>query len=395
MSSLHTTHTWRSETTNNLASSAQAHAVSSSLDKLSSDLKNLTTTQQDNALATVHRAFESRIAKTEGLKANLEESLSLTCDEIARISAKEEELAALLVLKQRAYDWNQRMQNLRSTRPQRENTNDKTQYCLVQQGKRLHETIVALTNLISAAQSDHQKLDKCKAALEKDLAEKDSALNLDKHALQSSQETAHLAHYEPPGTVGITTIGTWVKTTEENIREATQAQQNSTRLRGLAENQAAECLAGEKNTYNNMMNELRTNMAATTNLINGLQEHLSSNDDKILQAQHTYNELTDALHAKFPALDLAKHRYTHRTTDRPSKEVMGDEVHQALRDEHISLDRAAQDLAHRIEKVKLDIQALQDMQAKLQADLKDKEEHLRIDSEVQHSANAEYPAPLC
>lgn len=133
-------------------------------------------------------------------------------------------------------------------------------------------------------------------------------------------------------------------------------------------------------------------MNMTTDLIAGLENRMLDNDGKINAAEGISQELNAALEAKFPALDLTKHRFTHRTGGRPGKELVGDAVHQALRNEYTTLDTAAQALVDRIKKVSLEIQHLQESQEKLRLDVEDKKSHLAIDEEIYNSTQSKYPA---
>jgi len=388
----YTTSSWKAKTVDTLTAAAQSHEVSDSLKNMSLDLKDTTSANQDSALNTVHAAFDSKIAKTEELKSLLEDTLAATNKEIATLEQKLAELETLKKLKESAYHWNASMKELRNTRPQRERTNDKTQYSLDQQGVCLNNTILSLTKLINGALTDIQKLNKNKQRLEKDLAEKTHALGLDSDSVGTTQDGAHAPHFAPGGTVGLTTTGTWIKVTEENVADANRSIDNSKRLRDLSDQTAAECLANENSAKKTVIQELTTNLNNTKDLMNRLEDKIAENEATIKKDMDASDELNDALQAKYPALDLAKHRFTNRTGERPGKELMGDAVHQALRNEFSTLDAAAQALLDNIKRIASDVAHLKETQAALIADLDDKKAHHAIDSQVMDSTNNAYPA---
>eukprot|EP00238_Polyblepharides_amylifera_P002107 CAMPEP_0196589934 /NCGR_PEP_ID=MMETSP1081-20130531/65044_1 /TAXON_ID=36882 /ORGANISM="Pyramimonas amylifera, Strain CCMP720" /LENGTH=375 /DNA_ID=CAMNT_0041912877 /DNA_START=123 /DNA_END=1250 /DNA_ORIENTATION=+ len=371
---------------------SQANTVSRSLDKLSTELKDTTYQQQRSARDTVDRNFEQRLDQTEKLKAMLEVALNNTNVEIQENINKEAELEALKAEQEKALLWTMSMLECRSTeRPVRERTDDKTQYSLSQLGAVLQQNIGSEKELINGCRTDNQKLHAMKDILTLDLEEKTLALKLDQEAYDASEGNCPTPYYVPPKTVGHTTMGAWIKNTELNCLSARRCIENSLRLRQLADIKMAEHRKKERTAVSNMLLELRANIAHTEDLIQKLEDCIAETQQKIADAETMASELETALNAKYPSMDLTKHRYTHRTTGRPAKELMGDWVHQALRDEYVLLDHAAQMLYDRMMEVHRDIDFLNGALTQLQDDLSDKQTHLATDKKVEASTGDCYP----
>jgi len=377
----------------------QARAVSSSLSRLAVELKDKTSSHQVQARQMVDRNLETKIDKTEQLRSMLEQALKAVNTEMEAVSKVQQELEAFLADQEAALAWSSQQQDTRATeRPVRERTDDTTQYSFAKMSNVVSMNINNVKKLILGCRADTIKLVEVRRKLEKDMQEKSYALGLDTEAVQASEDRAPTPFYVPPSTVGVPmTMGSWVKATEENCLLADRCIQNGERMRHLSNIKMQEHKAAEHKAVKAALLELRNNKAATEKLSKELQKCISETEEKIKAGEGTHSELQEALTAKYPSMDLTKHRFTHRVygtpaDNRPEKELMGDFVHQSLRDEYTYLDKASQQLYDRISQVQTDISFLESASTQLKDDLTDKQLHLSIDKKVEESAMSKYPA---
>jgi hypothetical protein len=222
----------------------------------------------------------------------------------------------------------------------RERTDDTTQFAFGKLANIISSNLNNLHKLIQGCKADNIHLVEVRRKLEKDLQIKSHALGLDKGAVESNETQMPTPYYAPPSTVGFPmTMGSWVKQTQDVISDAERCMQNAERMRHLSQLRMDEYLTAEHKSVKYLRVELRRNVMATQ----GLMSVLSSNIEETLKKQeaveNTTVELEAGLNKKYPSMDLAKHRFTHRTyegRDSGTAQMgsVGDHVHQSLRDEY-------------------------------------------------------------
>ncbi|GLC70283.1 hypothetical protein PLESTF_000955000, partial [Pleodorina starrii] len=225
-----------------------------------------------------------------------------------------------------------------------------------------------------------------RAKLEADLRDKTEALRVDEAVLSIPTDPAVEGGISPSFRRSHTdaipkTPHSWVRSTEDNLRNAHHWLADSARLRKAILHAIANSRANEHDMSARLNENMMAKVSATRNLREDLHSQLERVRDEQTRAKAQRASLAAALEAKRGPLAQARERLAVRRA-RPSRETVNDEVEAALAREVAHLASITQQLSDKISAVDKEIAALDMASAQLHENIRDKDEALRIDERM-------------
>lgn len=206
----------------------------------------------------------------------------------------------------------------------------------------------------AVAQVDREvaQLEAVRAKLEADLRDKTEALRVDEAVLSIPTDPTVEGTLSPAFRRGAAdcppkTPHTWVRNTEDNLRNAHHWLADSARLRKAIAHAVANSRATEHDVANRLNENMLAKVAATRNLREDLQAQLEKVREEQARAKGQRSALTSALDDKRGPLAQARERLAVRKA-RPCRENVNDEVEAALAKEVAHLAAVTQQLSVKV-----------------------------------------------
>jgi len=319
------------------------------------------------------------LSKSENLSSLLTDTLQATDDELRELEACKAKLEKNLARRSRALDLNLKRVQLRAQRPGREMVSDDVQSRLLGQGKLLQASIDKIGRCMKNADIDHSKLWEAKEALASDRMDKDEAMRLDTQAL--SLKSADFTQDQGGLQKKVFAYPhNWYKGTGQGVHEARNLQNDASRLRLAIERLLEESAEAEK-MMERSLNEALRERTEVTNAVKGhLQQQREATRVELLEAQKRKAALLAAMDSKREPMALARQRYQMRK-QRPTRELVHDEVEDALTQEFHDLQVIVNNMEQKIKGVEREIQVLNANMQQLDANIVDKASALSLDTQ--------------
>ncbi|KAG2492894.1 hypothetical protein HYH03_008808 [Edaphochlamys debaryana] len=358
--------------------------------RLSTTLRDASTQLQANANATVandinivDKALQTKLSQTEQLKNMLETCLAEVVSEIAELLSTRKRLEERNGKVQAKMGVNNNRLQTRNGRPSREMTMDEVEKSLLKQQGMLGSFAERVSRAVAQVDKEVAQLEAVRARLEADLRDKTEALRVDEAVLSIPTDPSVEGVLSPTFRgravdCSPKTPHTWVRHTEDNLRNAHHWLADSARLRKAI----AHAIASSRTTEHDVSARLNENMMAKVAATRNLRDELSNQLDRVREeqarARSQRSALAGALEAKRGPLAQARERLAVRRA-RPCRETVNDEVEAALAREVANLSAMTQQLSDKVNAVDREIAALDLAAAQLTDNIGDKDEALRID----------------
>ncbi|GMH34697.1 hypothetical protein BSKO_02558 [Bryopsis sp. KO-2023] len=372
-------HDWKRETQEALALAGHENFMSRSLRNASKRLEDQLKLKSERDQAKVDKALKCKIGKTEHLKGILETCVDGTRDEKVRLTAARNRMQrkAKKALQQLALT--EARSKLRFERPTREKVNDTVQLQLQKQEGLLQAYISGLQHGLKAAEVGIARLGKSLSKLASDLHDKVAALELDTMALEGD-----FAHERVPNTFLQGAQGLhphhWNRSTEELVKEANKWIADSARLRHEVQKLMDEKDAAASECCKDLNLAMVEKLNETDDMKQLLMEKLTDTTKEIEGAKQRRLALEAALEEKKVPTQQAMRRLLMRK-QRPCRERVDDEAHQALITELRNLTSMSTQLREKIAAVNSEIRHLEDKAQLVDENLKDKDSSWKVDEQ--------------
>ncbi|KXZ52634.1 hypothetical protein GPECTOR_9g679 [Gonium pectorale] len=345
-----------------------------------------------NDISTVNKALQTKLSQTEQLKNMLETCLAEVVSEIAELLSTRKRLEERGGKVADKIGVNSNRLQVRSGRPTREMTMDDVEKSLLKQqgllgsfAERVNRAIAQARGLQGGVDKEIAALEAVRAKLEADLRDKLEALRVDEAVLSvpvdAGAEGTLSASFRRAADCTPKTPHSWVRSTEDNLRNAHHWLADSARLRKAILHAVANSRANEHDMSARLNENMMAKVAATRNLREDLQSQLERVRDEQARARAQRASLSAALEAKRGPLAQARERLAVRRA-RPCREAVNDEVEAALAREVAHLASITQQLSDKISAVDKEISALDASANQLTDNIRDKDEALRIDERM-------------
>jgi len=344
--------------------------------------KNVQTTLEMRAKSSnnnTQEALKSKLSKVEGLKDLLHVTLEQTDDELAQLRVVQKGLDKAYNQKNRLLELNTKRLNVRAQRPDRELVADDVQSKLNGQAKLLQGSIDKINRCIANANSDVSRLLEARERLQQDMNDKLSALEVDEKAL--NLKTADTAGEGTLQKKVVTYPHNWYKSTEAQVNDARTRQNDSSRLRVAVERMLEDISASEKAMDAALQESLKEKTMLTSSYKGDLERQAEAVRLELGEANKRKLSLEQAIAAKKEPLALARQRYQLRKS-RPNRELVHDEVEDALTQEFRDLQVIVQNLEQKLSQVNKEIVQLEANQRRLAANINDKDQAYQLDAQV-------------
>ncbi|KAG2451831.1 hypothetical protein HYH02_003607 [Chlamydomonas schloesseri] len=377
---------WTLESVEQMGLGATENRMSSTLRDASSQLQAVASATVANDINIVDRALTTKLGQTESLKNMLEACLAEVITEIAELLSTKKRLEERDAKVQAKIGVNSSRMTVRSSRPPREMTMDDVEKGLIKQQGMLGSFSDRVARAIAQVDREVSQLEAVRAKLEADLRDKAEALRVDEAVLSiptdpSVEGTLSPGFRRGAGDCSPKTPHTWVRGTEDNLRNAHHWLADSARLRKAIAHAVANSRATEHDVANRLNENMLAKVAATRNLREDLQAQLDKVREEQARAKSQRTALTVALDDKRGPLAQARERLAVRKA-RPCRETVNDEVETALAKEVAHLAAVTQQLSDKVSAVDREIAALDATAAQLEANIADKDDALRVDERV-------------
>lgn len=228
--------------------------------------------------------------------------------------------------------------------------------------------------------------------LERDLANKDQAINIDHtcHQLQNTSRAINLHGGIEKMDPNVSIPDTWAENSNHNIQESQAARSTSQRLRSDVDNLITQCANDMWSSWTNSNTSLQQRITESTDAHNKLQSHLSKTMQEIYDQEKHIQALKKAIRDKEAPLKVAQTRLEART-HRPDVELCRDPVHHRLVEEVGQIQESIDLLNRKLNEAESAHQDLLVNKARLEHDLKIKSNSLFIDREKCLSARKSFP----
>ncbi|KAK3243208.1 hypothetical protein CYMTET_47127 [Cymbomonas tetramitiformis] len=369
---------WHRESAEHMNSATLSRTTSNIVRDHSQSLQNAFEQRAHHSQMSTQEALKSKMGKVGGLKNLLSETLDQTVDELTELQKVRSDLEKALHRKSKQLDLNNKRLQMRAMRPDRELVSDEVQSKLNNQTRLLQGSIEKVSRCIKNTDQDVERLREAREMLDADISDKDAALNLDNAALTLTAPDLSLE-----GNLQKKALAyphNWCKNTEQGVQEARSRQNDAVRLRMAIERalEEAEMLEKQGDQY------LQDAFREKTRLTEAIQNDLQSQRDAVLselgEAKNRKASLEKAIADKKEPLALARQRYQMRK-QRPSRELVHDEVEDALTQEFKDLQVIVQNLEAKLKQVKKEIDTLESNKHQLELNIKDKAKALSLDKQ--------------
>ncbi|GFR49244.1 hypothetical protein Agub_g11258 [Astrephomene gubernaculifera] len=377
---------WTLESIEQMGAGAAENRMSSTLRDASTQLQATTNATVANDITSVNKALQTKLSQTEQLKNMLEVCLSEVVSEIAELLSTRKRLEERGGKVATKISVNASRLQVRSARPTREMTMDDVEKSLLKQQGLLGSFAERVNRALSQVDKEVAALEAVRAKLEADLRDKMEALRVDEAVLSIPTDPAveggvsptfrrsHVDHMPK-------TPHSWVRATEDNLRNAHHWLADAARLRKAILHAIANSRANEHDMSSRLNENMMAKVAATRNLREDLQSQLERVREEQARAKQQRASLAAALEAKRGPLAQARERLAVRKA-RPCRETVNDEVEAALAREVAHLASITQQLSEKVNAVDREIAALDASAAQLADNIKDKDDALRIDERM-------------
>eukprot|EP00210_Caulerpa_lentillifera_P004605 g4391.t1 len=367
---------WKREARETIAEAENEKILSKSLRdasrRLEEDLKVKVETEQ----TVVDNALKCRITKTTEIKDLIEKAIENTDVESKNLEVSRCKLRDRANNVRKKLSLNDGRVKIRCQKPTRELVNDVLQLQLQRQGGMLKNYLNAIENRIKVTDNNIQRLAYMKQKLNKDLAAKAMAIEVDQKALEADSSTS--AHCEDifssPTAVQ---PHQWSKQTEDTIKSVNSLARETERFRQDSQNMLKDNEYQRKTTTDVLNKAMLEKLNQTESLKNQLQLKLDEIAKEIEAAKHRRQSLEESLEEKRVPLERANQRLAFRQ-QRPSHERVNDEAHRALVAELRHLTVVTSALRSKISAVNCEIRHLETQRDRLQDNIKDKQRSWKV-----------------
>lgn len=373
-------HDWQREAEEYSALATNMRNKSNSLRDHSSALQSTFELRARNSQANTQEALRSKLSKSQSLNGLLSETLNATEDELTNIQHSKEKLEKHLEKRNKALEVNYKRLQLRAQRPDREMVSDDVQARLLNQGRLLQSGVDKIMRCLNKADHDIQKLSEAKEALTADKSDKEQAMFLDQQALglkapdhvftQNDGEKLTKKVFSYPHN--------WYKGTGQGVQDARSIQNDAARLRHAIDNMIQESTLSERKMDSMLVDSLKNRTDTTKAVKLHLVNQMNAVRAELNQALKKKQDLHMAVDAKAEPLALARHRYQLRK-QRPTRELVHDEVEDALTQEFHDLQVICSNLDTKMKQVNKEISCLQTTLDSLENNVGDKDSAFHLD----------------
>ena len=369
---------WRSESDTQVK-------IATGIQNVSTVVRGQSTVMQDNyavqttkAQEAVENALRSKLSKTTALKNLVGSTMENTDAELKSLVNTRTKLLRLKARKQQLLDVNERRMDVRAERPEREMTNDDVQSNLRSQNKLLSISIDKLQTCIENTDEDIKSLNGIHGRLNADYLDKSAAIDLDMRVLglDKPELAAQDANLQRKN---LTHPHNWQANTEYEVEAAGKKHVEATRLRSTIGSVVDQSRSAEKAGEERLCAALKEKLASTDAVRMELRAKLAEVQAEIAAADARKAELEAALADKREPLMLAQQRYMMRK-ERPGRELVHDEVEDALSQEVQELKYIIKNLNEKIRLVGRETSALRASEAQLVANIADKNRSYDMDA---------------
>ena len=369
---------WRNESETQVKLANTIQGVSTNVRSQSTAMQDNYASQTDKAQESVQAALRSKLNKTTGLKNLLGNTIANTDNELTSLLSTRGKLEKLKKRKQELLDINEKRLDVRTERPEREMTNDEVQANLRAQNRLLKLSIEKLESCLSNTDADIENLNNVRSRLNADFADKNAAIDLDTRVMELekaelSAEEANLQRKD------LTHPHNWQHNTEYEVDMAGKKHAEAHRLRATIGSVVDQSRQAEKAAENRLCAALKEKLATTDAIRADLRGKLKQVQSEIAAASARKSELEAALADKRDPLLLAQQRYVMRK-ERPGRELVHDEVEDALSSEVQELKYIIKNLQEKIRLVNKELAALRASESQLLANIADKDRAYDLDA---------------
>jgi len=228
--------------------------------------------------------------------------------------------------------------------------------------------------------------------LERDLANKDNAINIDHtcHQMKNTSRNINIHGGVEKLDPNISIPETWAENSNTNIQSSQGARSNSQRLRSDVDNLVTQCANDMWTSWNTSNTALQQRVTETTEAHNKLQSHLSKTMQEIYDQEKHIQQLKKGIRDKENPLKVAQSRLEART-HRPDVELCRDPPHHRIVEEVGQIQESVDLLNRKLNDAEHSHQDLLINKARLEHDLKIKSNSLFIDREKCLSSRKSFP----
>jgi len=367
---------WKQETDAHMTMARSVKLASASVCDQSVKMQGEFATRTTAAEARVNEALQTRAEKIGALKEQLEETVVKTDTELVKLQKNRSKLERIVSQKAALLDVNERRLDVRSGRPVREMVADEVQRRLVSQTRLLQTDIDKLQRCIKKTEQDAVRLEDSRAVLTLDLKDKAEALALENQCMSLTQATQSTEGQLQKKQLSYP--HKWSHSTNVEVKEARHRIGDAARLRTAIDSVVVEMSAAERAANAQVEEALREKISATQVLKVKLDKQLAATLEELSAAEVRKVDLEAALDEKKAPLALGKQRYAIRR-NRPERELVHDEVEDALTAEFNDLRFITQQLAEKLKAVNREILHLRSAAEELKSNIADKAAALSMD----------------
>lgn len=325
-----------------------------------------------------------RIDWIEHRRSDINKSIEATHEEIGKLTNLKEKVEEELAAKAEPKQINKECQNMRGQRYGIDLVNDVVDEQLDSEESLLNDVERLLQEALADSKEQLRLLRAANYALEKDLEEKDEALNIDlecrtldrsSHEISGRLENLTIADDDDNGI----DPDEWDQHTQANLDEAEQQRINTENLRediddllkSISDRLTQQANAVE-DAFNRRIGECKDALA-------DIENHLEKTELEIDAMERLKDELSDTIDDKMPTLEVATTRLQKRTM-RPGKELVRDPAQATLSREAREIQSAIQDLQQQKAETEKTLLSLRRTALELEDDVKCKKNTLNVDN---------------
>eukprot|EP00238_Polyblepharides_amylifera_P011601 CAMPEP_0196581354 /NCGR_PEP_ID=MMETSP1081-20130531/33741_1 /TAXON_ID=36882 /ORGANISM="Pyramimonas amylifera, Strain CCMP720" /LENGTH=413 /DNA_ID=CAMNT_0041901557 /DNA_START=134 /DNA_END=1375 /DNA_ORIENTATION=+ len=377
---------WRQDTNKHLNKASNMMDNSRTLRSASRTVDNLTRKIQKQEQNHVESALQQKMNKSAGLRTAIHQSLELVLSKMGQVASDKARMDSLINMKRQAHELSVQRYGFRGSRPQREHTSDTVQNMLCKQQAQLQQSIKAVCSCNAEAENLFKKLMNLKSALEHDLQDKSTALNLDAHALSLDGRQGVSLNMPVGGAPTPFREQTWGRRTSSSIEQAKQACLDADRLSRRVVKMEKDLESAENEMMREVQKTLKQKLGETMNAATTLDKKLKDGYKEIETAAKQKDKIVMALDKKQQPMELVQQRYSTRNSSRPGREAVHDEVEVALTTEFSELNSMVRELSKKHKKISTQIKHLNSSAYNLENNLRDKRVAYDVDAQCYRMA---------
>ncbi|XP_033097486.1 tektin-3-like [Anneissia japonica] len=344
-------------------------------------------TQQDTS-----KSIGNRISDINFWKSELNHELDEMGNEIQRIADHKKRLETSLRETEGPLKIAQECLFNRENRQGIDLVNDAVEKELLREVDIIHQSQDRLRTMIDKANAQLSMNRAAQHELEKDVNDKFRAFNIDNKSHQLHNNAQGIAFHR--GVEGIDqTVSlpeSWAKFTSDNILRSQRERNNSTHLRGEADNTMQETSNNMWTQYNTVNVSFSGRIAETMDARNSIQSHLTRVLQEIDEMQNNIHVLRKSIYDKEAPLQVAQSRLDNRTR-RPNVELCRDQPQHKLVREVGELYETVDILQNRLRAAECALGELVRTKSTLEHDLSVKNNSLYVDKEKCMGVRKTYP----